>query len=191
MQKLSAEMTPSEFLVWEREQPVRHHYIHGQIFDLAGGSARHNGLSLAVGGELRAAFKNGPCRALSNDQKIGVADDVFAYADVVVVCGPLEFRPGTKDVLTNPRVIVEVLSKSTRSYDLDDKKSGYLALPSVQHLLFVEQHTAKIEMYSRQHDGGFLYEVFEAGRKIELRDPKVALAVDEIYAGMFGLPADD
>lgn len=191
MLKVSAKMTPVEFLAWEREQPGKHHYIHGEIFDMAGGSARHNALSAEIVGWLAAAAKDTACRALSSDQKIGVADNVFVYADAVVVCPPLQFRPNTKDVITNPSVVVEVLSKSTEAYDRGDKFNDYIALPSLKHLMFVSQRTAHVELYTRQEDGSFRIDVFRAGSTMTLKHLNATIAIDALYAGVFELPDDE
>lgn len=188
---LSAKLTPEAFLTWEREQPTRYHYIGGEVFDMSGGSPRHNRLGLRAGGLLDRAMGGTGCVAFSADQKLALGQDVFVYADVSVVCGPLELRPGHTDVLTNPAVVVEVLSKSTEGYDRGDKQRGYLALPSLVHLLFVSQREVRVELYTRQDDGSFRFEVFGPGAMIELRRPKVSLAVDELYSGALALPGDD
>ena len=183
-------MTPTEFLAWEREQPVRHHYVRGEVFDMAGGSPRHNALGAEVLSALAARLKGGPCRSFSADQKIGLADDVFVYADASVICGPIQLRPNTKDVALNPRVVVEVISKSTEAYDRGEKLFGYLALASVQHVLLVSQTHPQIAVYTRAADGTVRFELFGAGATVALVDLKLAFAIDDIYAGIFDLPGD-
>ena len=184
-------MTPTEFLAWEREQPTRHQYIRGEIFDMAGGSARHNRLSVRLSSALERGVENGPCGVYSSDQKIGVADDVFVYPDVSVVCPPIELRPNTKDVMTNPSVVVEVLSKNTEAYDRGDKVRDYLALPSIKHVLLVSQTSPRIDMYRRNEDGTVAYETFGPGASITLTHPHATLSVDALYAGVFDLPGDE
>lgn len=191
MLKVSAKMTPVEFLAWEREQPTRHHYVHGEIFDMSGGSPRHTCLSVKVASALDRQLEASPCNVHSADQKIGVADDVFVYADAVVVCPPLQFRPNTKDVITNPSVVVEVLSKSTEAYDRGDKFNDYIALPSLKHLMFVSQRTAHVELYTRQEDGSFRIDVFRAGSTMTLKHLNATIAIDALYAGVFELPDDE
>lgn len=184
-------MTPDEFLAWEREQLSRHHYIRGDIFDMAGGSMRHNSLGAEIGGAFTAALKGSACRTFSADQKIGVADSTFVYADCAVACAPFESRAGTTDVLTNPVVIVEVLSKSTEAYDRSDKLRDYLTIPSVKHVLLVSQKAVQVDLYSRNENGEVMYETFAAGSSIPLNHPRVALSLDAIYAGVFELASDE
>jgi len=186
---LSAKLTPEEFLAWEREQPGRHHYVAGEIFDMSGGSPRHNSLGLRAGSLLDRALTGAKCVAFSADQKLGLGDS-FVYADASVVCAPLELRPGTKDVVTNPAVVVEVLSKSTEGYDRGDKQKGYLALQSLVHLVFVSQSEVRVEVYTRQDDGSFRFEVFGPGATVHLTHPALRLEVDALYAGALALPGD-
>jgi Uma2 family endonuclease len=133
----SSRFTPDEFLVWERDQRERHIYVGGEVFAMAGGSPRHNRLSARTIARLESGLEGGPCGVFTSDQKLGLPEDDFVYADVAVVCGPLSLRPGTSDVVTNPSVVVEVLSKGTEAYG--DKQRGYLALPSIQHFVLVSQ----------------------------------------------------
>jgi Uma2 family endonuclease len=191
MQHATPRMSPDEFLAWEREQPTRHHYLGGQVFDMAGGSPRHNSLGAEIAGTLASSLRGQPCRTFSADQKIGLSNDEFVYADASVACPPFSFRPGSKDVVTNPVVIVEVLSKSTETYDRGDKFEGYIALPSVRHVLLVSQQRAKVELYTRQTDGSFRYETFGAGGTVRLTDPEATFSVDALYAGVFELPGDE
>ncbi len=100
------------------------------------------------------------------------------------------FRPGTKDVVTNPSVVVEVLSKSTEAYDRGEKLAGYLALASVRHVVFVAQRLQRVEVYSRQDDGSFRFEIHEKGATLRLDAIAVNIPLDEIYAGAFELPDD-
>jgi Uma2 family endonuclease len=123
--------------------------------------------------------------------KLGLADDVFVYADASIVCGPLLLRPDTRDVVTNPTVVVEVLSRSTEGYDRGDKLHGYLALPSVRHVVLVSQRQVQIDVYTRHDDGSFRYESFGPGAALRLAHPPISLSLDALYAGVFDLPGDD
>jgi len=124
-------MSPEEFLAWERAGAERHHYVRGELFAMSGGSARHSYLGAQMIGILRQGVLGGRCDAHTADLRLGLASAHFVYADAVLVRRPMEFRARTTDVVTNPSVVVEVLSKSTEAYDRGDKLAGYLALPSV------------------------------------------------------------
>jgi Uma2 family endonuclease len=129
-------MSAAEYLVWEREQRDKHEYHLGEVFLMAGGSPRHNDLASAMSGELRLALRDSDCGVLSSDQRISAArNERYVYPDTVVVCGAFESEPGADDVLTNPSIIVEILSQSTERYDRGDKWEAYQQLPSLTDYL--------------------------------------------------------
>jgi len=184
------QMTAAEYLAWEREQPDKHEYHLGEIFAMAGGRPRHNFLSGAVMGELRAALRGRPCHVFSPNQQISAAQgERYVYADAVVACGGVRLEPGTTDVLANPMVIVEVLSPSTEKFDRGDKWNAYQRLESLTDYLLVAQSTARIEHYQRQSDGSWRYLLLESGGTVTLSNG-ASLSVDEIYAGAFELDGD-
>jgi Uma2 family endonuclease len=183
-------MTAAEYLAWEREQPERHHYVRGEVFAMAAGSARHNALGARVIARLDAAFGDGPCRAFTLDQRVAVREgEHYVYPDVTVVCGRLELAAGTKDTLVNPSVLVEVLSKGTASYDRGAKWDDYLQLPSLTDYLLVSQSSARIEHFQRD-DGEWRYRVALAGGRVTLTNGAV-LEVDAVFRGVFELEGDE
>ena len=163
--------------------------FRGDVFAMAGGSPRHSRLASRIIARLDAALGGGACDVHTLDLRLGLDAEHFVYADVVVACRPLALRPGAVDVVTNPRVIVEVLSKSTERYDRGPKQAGYLALPSLEHFVLVSQREPRVEVYTREGDG-FRFRVHEAGGQVRLERIAVTLAVDELYAGVFELPGD-
>jgi Uma2 family endonuclease len=184
-------MDPQAFLAWERGQSERHVYFRGEVFAMAGGSPRHSRLAARIIARLDAALGGGVCDVHTSDLRLGLDDAHFVYADAVVVCRPLSFRPGTTDVVTNPRVVVEVLSRTTETYDRGAKQAGYLALASVDHFVLVSQREPRVEVYTRESDGSFRFRVQEAGTFARLEGLDVTISIDELYDGVFDLPGDD
>jgi Uma2 family endonuclease len=183
-------MTAAEYLAWEREQPERHEFLHGEVFSMAGGTPRHNALVAAVTIELGVRVRGGPSRVLATDQRIVARDNEhYVYADASVVCGRMELAAGTNDVFANPTIIVEVLSKNTEAYDRGKKWDGYQNLASVADYLLVAQTTARVEHFQRGADGEWKYRVAGAGGRVSLSNGAV-LDVDAIYAGAFELDGD-
>jgi Uma2 family endonuclease len=88
-------------------------------------------------------------------------------------------------------VVVEVLSKSTESYDRGDKQAAYLALPSLRHVVLVSQRTPRVEVYTRERDGRFRFDVVVAGDVIRLEKIGAEIVVDDLYADVFELPGGD
>jgi Uma2 family endonuclease len=184
----SAKMTASEYLAWEREQLERHEFYRGEVFAMAGGSTRHAALAAAIIGELRVGLRGSDCRPLTSDQRVAVTpSEHYVYPDVSVVCGPVELVEGTNDVLRNPQVIIEVLSRSTEAYDRGDKWAGYRQIVSLREYVLISQALARIEVYRREQ-GGWRYEAFEAGERVTIAG--VELDVDAIYEAIFELPGD-
>ncbi|MCA9686120.1 MAG: Uma2 family endonuclease, partial [Myxococcales bacterium] len=184
----SARMSSSEYLEWEREQLDRHEFHDGEVFAMSGGSLRHSALALAIGSELRIAARGSECTVHSSDQRVVLrSGHHYVYPDVSVVCGRHEIAEGSSDLLANPCIIVEVLSRSTEAYDRGDKWAAYRQLESLSEYVLVSQTQARIEVYRREGDG-WRYEVVEAGCSLTLAG-RFTLAVDAIYEGVLELPA--
>ncbi|MEJ7734395.1 MAG: Uma2 family endonuclease [Polyangiaceae bacterium] len=182
---------PDAFLVWERAQSERHTYVRGEVFSMAGGSPRHSRLAARMIATLDEGLRGRPCDVHTSDLRLGLAGDHFAYADAVVVCRPVLLRPSTSDVVLNPKVVVEVLSRSTEGYDRGDKQAAYLALPSVEHLVLVSQREARVELYTRQPDDTFHFSVHGPGSLVALDRIAIRLSVDALYEGVMDLPGDE
>jgi Uma2 family endonuclease len=182
-------MTAAEYLAWERLQPAKHEYHRGEVFAMAGASMRHNFLATAAASELRAAMRAHRCGVLSSDQRVAMPGDNYVYPDAAVVCGEPLTEAGTSDVLLNPRVVVEVLSRRTEAYDRGEKWEGYQAIPSLSDYLLVAQRAARIEHYERLADGSWHYRTLGPGGIVVLSNG-ATIAVDAIYSGAFDYPGD-
>ena len=183
-------MSPAQYLAWETDQPERHEFFLGEVFAMAGGSPRHNALSAAMTIELGVALRGSKCRVLSADQRIVAREgEHYVYADVSVVCGALELQPGTTNVLANPSVVIEVLSKRTEAYDRGLKWESYRELTSVTDYLLLSQAAPRIEHYLREASGEWHYRVVPAGGRVTLTNGAI-ISVDAIYAGVFELAGE-
>jgi Uma2 family endonuclease len=182
---------PEEFLAWERLQPERHFYVRGEVFAMAGGSPRHSMLASRVIMLLGERLRGRPCDVHTSDLRLGIDAEHFVYADAAIVCRPIERRPGTTDVVTNPKVVIEVLSKGTEGHDRGEKQAGYLALPSLEYFVLVSQREPRVEIYARQADGSFRFTVHGPGSRVELDRIGATMEVDDVYTGAFELPGDE
>jgi Uma2 family endonuclease len=184
--------TPEEYLAWEREAPEKHEYFQGEMFAMAGAKRRHNLLSLNFGAELRDALRRRPCEVYVSDMRVKVpATGLYSYPDAVVVCGTPQFEDGEEDTLLNPVVLVEVLSKSTSSYDRGEKFESYRTIPSFKEYVLVSQAKVLVEHFARQTDGSWLMREHRAGERVMLASIDTAIAVDEIYLKAFDSPSED
>ncbi len=106
------------------------------------------------------------------------------HPDVSVVCGPRQLDPEDPNAVTNPTVIVEVLSKSTERYDRTDKLVHYRRIPSLRDYLLVSQTEVRVEHYRRNDDGTWTLRDVRAGESVALASLDVTLAIDDVYAGV-------
>ncbi len=154
-EKLNSKMTAEEYIAWERTQAERHEYFAGEVFSQAGGTRRH---SLIGGNVLRAIgnfLDDHDCEAHGSDMRIHVeATGYYAYPDVSVVCPPVQGN--SEDIITNPILIVEVLSPSTADFDRGTKFNHYRQISSLQEYIICWQEEARVEQHSRTSDGLWL-----------------------------------
>ena len=153
--------TPEEYLRLEENSTDKHEFIEGGIYLIAGGSLRHNALTVNIAAELNIGLRGKPCVTFSSDMRLSPDIGAFyAYADVSVVCGTPELAPGGNATLTNPTVIVEVLSPSTENYDRGKKAEYYRRFLSLKSYLIVDQGRVFVEHYCRQEDNSWSLEIF-------------------------------
>lgn len=176
-------VTYAEYLVLEASTGRKHEYLHGETWAMAGGTPEHTALALAVGGELRAALRGRPCRVYGSDLKVRIeATDLSTYPDVAVVCGALETADQDQNAVTNPLVIVEVLSSSTEAYDRGEKFAHYRRLPSLREYILVSQQSQRLESHFKDETGSWVLREARAGEQLELRALEaVSLDVDTVY----------
>jgi Uma2 family endonuclease len=142
--------TPQEYLALEETAEYKSEYYQGEIFAMAGGSINHNRIVGNVSAALNVAFANRPCEAFASDMRVQVRQDGFyTYPDVAIVCGEIEFSQGRDDTITNPVIIVEVLSPSTKNYDRTTKFELYRGLESFQDYILIDQERVYIEYHHK------------------------------------------
>jgi Uma2 family endonuclease len=156
------EYTPTEYLEIEVISEYRHEYIDGQIIPMTGGTPNHNQIALNLSGSLNFALKRQPYRVFITDQRLWIPKKrIHTYPDVMVVAGSLEFSEGRTDTITNPLIIAEVLSKSTRSYDIDEKFAAYRTIPNFQEYILIDQYKNHVEQYYKTDDKKWIFSEYE------------------------------
>lgn len=177
-------ITPEEYLRLERAAANRTEYLHGDVFAMAGANRRHNVIAGNIFAFLHARLKGMPCQAYQSDMRVNPNANGYFYPDVVVACNKIHFLDEREDTLLNPTVIVEVLSKSTASYDRGDKFIEYRSIKSLRDYLLVSQETMMVEHHSRQADGWLLQERKQLSDHINLASLNLTLGLDVIYEGV-------
>jgi Uma2 family endonuclease len=142
--------TPDEYLEFEVNSDTRHEYINGEIIPMTGGTPEHNEIASILNAALRVSLKGKPYSIFVADQRLWIPDRaLYTYPDVMVVPRPLERQQGRTDTIINPVMIAEVLSKSTKSYDRDEKFAAYRTIPTFREYLLIDQYKLQVEQYSK------------------------------------------
>lgn len=158
---------------------------------MAGGSVEHSALATTILGLLFTHLRGGPCRPHGSDLQISIrAAEVATYADAAIVCDPVERDADSPAHVTNPRVIVEVLSPTTERYDREQKRLYYQQLDSLREYVLVAQDRRRVEVWQRSADGGWIHTIHDSGTRAPLPSINYELDIDELYdlALAAGLP---
>ncbi|HYP41584.1 MAG TPA: Uma2 family endonuclease [Chloroflexia bacterium] len=177
--------SPAEYLALERQAEYKSEYINGQIRAMSGASREHNLIAGNTFGEIRSQLRGGPCEAYVGDMRVKVSPTgMYTYPDVVAVCGERSFEDAEIDTLTNPTVVVEVLSPSTEAYDRGVKFAHYRKLASLQEYVLVAQDEVRIEHFTRSSGPGgqwMLTEMDDLAGTLHLASIGCELALRDIY----------
>ncbi|MBX3191919.1 MAG: Uma2 family endonuclease [Labilithrix sp.] len=176
--------TLEDYLGVEEMSRVRHEYLDGQIFAMAGGTPEHAALSAAIVVLLGSRLRGKPCRPYSGDLRVRVlATGLATYPDAAVICGEVERDPSSSTHAVNPAVLVEVLSPSTEDYDRGEKREHYARIESLREYVLVAQDRRRVEVFHRTESSSWAHSVFEAGADVELPSLGLTFSVDELYEG--------
>lgn len=176
-------LTPEEYLDIERNAEFKSEYYNGEMFALAGASYVHNKISSNIHVSLANQLKGKECQVFQSDLKTKEqVSGLFTYPDIVLICGEPEFYDEEKDVVVNPTVIMEILSKSTETYDRGFKFELYRRIKSLKDYLMVSQDKISIEYYSRNTDNSWtLKEFSNINQSIELKSIDCILDLKDVY----------
>ena len=185
-------LTEEEYLRFERAAEERHIYIDGEIFAMAGESPEHGDISANAFYLLAHQLRNGPCRVRTKDTKVRSGplprspkrrSGLYSYPDIVVVCDEPKYLDENRDVVLNPKVIVEVLSESTEAFDRGAKFTRYQRYnPTLTDYVLISQDGPQIEHYHRESDGAWTYRCHEGLKAtVKLDAIKCRLKAAEVY----------
>jgi Uma2 family endonuclease len=178
---LQRTLTVEEYLEREKAGEVRHEYLGGYLYALAGGTGRHNRIAGNIHAHCWQLALDKPCRVYQEGMKLRLGD-AFYYPDVMVVCDKAEPDPYFE---TEPCILVEVLSASTRDIDLREKMLGYKSLPSLQVYLVVDSDALIVRHFWRDADGRWQQQDLTGDGDIPLPCLGGTLSLPQIYRGVF------
>ncbi len=171
-------LSVADYLAGERDGAVRHEYVSGQAYTMAGASGRHNRIALNIAGRLNDHLADDECEAFMADMKIRVAPDLFYYPDAVVTCDDPIADPYFR---TEPRLIIEVLSPTTERTDRHEKLAAYKNCPSLREYALVSQDGMMVELH-RRTDDAWQTELFtEPAEQCAFESVGLTLSLSDIY----------
>jgi len=178
-QKLA--MTAAEFLAWDATQTVRHEFVRGEVFAMAGATEAHVTVALNVAMSLRQQLAGTPCRTFITDMKLLVeATGNFYYPDVMVTCSAKDATDSL--VKREPTLLVEVLSPSTAAYDRGEKFAAYRRLPTLREYLLVDLETRQCDLYRKNDEGRWVLYPWEPAQDVELASFGLRLTAVALWA---------
>ncbi len=175
-------MSFAEYLEFERQAGTKSEYRAGEIFAMAGGSEEHSRISVRVTSLLEHLLVN--CRTYNSDMKVyAAAVDEGMYPDASVICDQPEYQDARRDVLLNPVLVVEVLSPTTREYDLSLKAGFYRTIPSLQMLVFIDSESRYVQRQTRQDKNWSLESMTDLG-DVAWSFAGKSVTLGEVYSGI-------
>ena len=175
----------AEYIERERITELKNEYFDGEIFAMAGASNAHEQIAGDIFGELRSALKDRRCNYYKSDMKVVCPTGLGTYPDVFALCGDVEFFDDKEDVVTNPQVIIEVLSPSTETYDRGTKFRNYQTLTSLREYVLVAQDQVLVEVYRRDDAEHWRYSLLDSRRDtLHIETFDVSLSLADIFARM-------
>jgi Uma2 family endonuclease len=175
--------TVEEYLAFERQSEIKHEYFAGEIVAMAGASFEHNLIVGDTYASLHRQLRGGPCTVLPSDQRLRVSPvGPLTYPDIMVVCGRPHFTDERPDTLTNPTVIIEVLSPTTEGDDRGRKFRHYRTIESLRECVLIAQDEYHVEHYIRAEHGWWRFnEATGRDGAIELSSIGCTLALADVY----------
>jgi Uma2 family endonuclease len=171
----------ADYLSLEESSPVRHEYLDGEIYAMAGGTPDHAALAVQVLALIRARLPAG-CRGFSSDLRVRMpATGLSTYPDGAVVCGPTPRASDDSLAVTNPVLLLDVTSPSSEDYDRGEKLRHYQTLASAREIVIVSHREPRLTLHRRDDDGRWSSVEAVKGQALALSTSGATLAVDDVY----------
>ena len=178
--------TVEQYLEYDRNSEFKNEFISGEIVPMLGATPWHSLISSNAGSAFGSRFLACGCRVFDSSLRVCLdPESNYAYPDATVVCGQLDFSDEIKDTVTNPKIVVEVLSPTTKNYDLGEKLRLYWNIASLTDILLVEQQKVWIEYWFRAPGGEWSKRVLKnLHDTLRIESANCEIPVAEIYAGV-------
>jgi Uma2 family endonuclease len=172
-----------EYLEMENEALEKHEYYKGEIFAMSGAGARHNIISVNIIASLHHSLKGKSCQPYGSDMRIHIPENtLFTYPDISIICGDIVNPKEDENTATNPTVIVEILSPSTKNYDRGVKFMLYRAIPTLKEYILIEAESIHVEQFAINKEGLWqLKEYSNLEDKMVLESLGIILLLNDVY----------
>ena len=171
-------MTVAEFLSFEETSPAKHEYVAGEVFAMSGVTTRHNLINFNIARLLHAVARKHGCRVFIAEVMLRAADDRFYYPDAIVACGRAS---EVERIVTDPTVVVEVTSLTTRATDRREKLDAYRRMPTLWSYVIVEQRRRHVLVYTRGDGGDWSRDELTGAGDVAIPCLEARFTLDEIY----------
>lgn len=169
-----------EFLEWEKEQELRHEYLHGEVYAMTGTTDRHNDVSGNLYMALRQHLRDGPRRIYMADVMLRVETaDAGFHPDLMVTCSERDRED--RHIKGEPVLIVEVLSETTAAFDLGEKFAAYRQLPTLKEYVLVDPERERVQLFRPGADGRWVLYPAGPGDTLEMESVELAIPIGEVY----------
>jgi Uma2 family endonuclease len=176
-------VSPADYLSMERETLHKHEYYRGEVFAMSGASIHHNDVFSNLFGYLSSKLKGKNCKPYGSDLRIHIPlNTLYTYPDISIICGKPETTDNSFDTITNPSVIIEILSPSTKSYDRGDKFNLYRQIPTLQEYILIDSETVSVEHFVKTdvHEW-MLTELKSITDTFMIKTVAIPVALEELY----------
>ncbi|MDZ7592650.1 MAG: Uma2 family endonuclease [Rubrivivax sp.] len=176
-------MTADEFLAWDEGQTIKHEFVHGEVFAMAGGEDRNDMVAGNLYIVLRKHLGGSGCRVFGSDVKLRVeAEDCFFYPDLMVTCSATD--AADRLIKREPVLVVEVLSPSTAAFDRGDKFAAYRQLPSLAEFLLVDIDARRCELFRKGADGLWVLHPTQGEEALHLACVGLTVGAETLWADL-------
>lgn len=179
-------MSIAEYLSAERAGDQKHEYFKGKVFAMSGASYRHNKIATNLNRAMLPYLTTSGCEMFGSDLRVHIPESaLFTYPDALIICGPPAFSDDVFDTVTNPAVIMEILSPSTKSYDRGSKFFLYRSILSLQEYLLIDADEVSVELFIRNPDFTWtLKEYKHLADAVYLQTVKLSVLLNDLYSGV-------
>lgn len=178
-------MSEADYLLFADEQDFKYEYSRGEVYAMTGASVRHNTITASTIMHIGSQLADRDCTVTTSDTRVHIpSKQVHRYPDVTVFCREPAYLQGRTDTITNPVLLVEVLSPSTALQDYNEKLEEYTHIETLQAYVIIAQDTPKVEVFRRHESGKWLYEYvtgLEAEVNVPVLEAELRLSLAQIY----------